>query len=341
MWPVRAWASTDATRAATARSASSASATACSIKTVPEWTAPRMMALRAACRSWVAARSRRPASRARAAAISMTGPDGSPSTVGNAARIDRATTARRGSDQHPVHRVADQGVSELDPIKCGNGLHQCGEPGCSSAVVGSQNNDAGAWPPCWPVTVPGRCSSTGAASSTCGRCPASRNPWYLWPLIALVWTDADGTHALADADDPALRVASGPDALWHLAAAVAAGRSGDTPTAEGHLRRAELGFGVLPGFTGYRHIGLRIAAEAAVRDGWGEPGRWLTDAETWSTSKGFDGFAADCRALQRRAGVPQRRRGRGATAVPAALVALGITTGNTPAASTPPGIRIR
>jgi len=31
-------------------------------------------------------------------------------------------------------------------------------------------------------------------------------------------------------------------------------------------------------------------------------------------------------ALQRRAGVPQRRRGRGATAVPAALVALGITT---------------
>ena len=300
-----------------------------------------MMALRAACRSWVAARSRRPASRARAAAISMTGPDGSPSTVGNAARIDRATTARRGSDQHPVHRVADQGVSELDPIKCGNGLHQCGEPGCSSAVVGSQNNDAGAWPPCWPVTVPGRCSSTGAASSTCGRCPASRNPWYLWPLIALVWTDADGTHALADADDPALRVASGPDALWHLAAAVAAGRSGDTPTAEGHLRRAELGFGVLPGFTGYRHIGLRIAAEAAVRDGWGEPGRWLTDAETWSTSKGFDGFAADCRALQRRAGVPQRRRGRGATAVPAALVALGITTGNTPAASTPPRIRIR
>jgi len=186
-----------------------------------------------------------------------------------------------------------------------------------------------------------RCSSTGAASSTCAAAPHPVTPRYLWPLIALVWTDADGTHALADADDPALRVASGPDALWHLAAAVAAGRSGDTPTAEGHLRRAELGFGVLPGFTGYRHIGLRIAAEAAVRDGWGEPGRWLTDAETWSTSKGFDGFAADCRALQRRAGVPQRRRGRGATAVPAALVALGITTGNTPAASTPPGIRIR
>ena len=130
-------------------------------------------------------------------------------------------------------------------------------------------------------------------------------PWYLWPLIALIWTDTDGPHALTDADDPALRVAAGPDALWHLAAAVAAGHTGDLAAAQTHLEHAEQGFRGLPGFTGYRHIGLRLAAEAAITDGWGDPGGWLTDAETWSTSLGFDAFAASCRALQRRAGVPQ------------------------------------
>jgi len=41
---------------------------------------------------------------------------------------------------------------------------------------------------------------------------------------------------------------------------------------------------------------------------------------------GFDVFAASCRALQRRAGVRQRRRGRGGTPVPAGLASLGVTT---------------
>jgi len=151
-------------------------------------------------------------------------------------------------------------------------------------------------------------------------------PWYLWPLIALVWTDIEGPQALAEADDPALRVAAGPDALWHLAAAVAAGHTGDLAAAQTHLEHAEQGFRALPGFAGYQHIGLRLAAEAAITDGWGDPGGWLTYAETWSTNLGFDAFAASCRALQRRAGVRQRRRGRGGTPVPAGLAALGVTT---------------
>ena len=67
-------------------------------------------------------------------------------------------------------------------------------------------------------------------------------PWYLWPLIALVWTDTEGPRALADADDPALRVAAGLDALWHVAAAVAAGHTGDLAAAQSHLEHAEQGF---------------------------------------------------------------------------------------------------
>jgi DNA-binding CsgD family transcriptional regulator/tetratricopeptide (TPR) repeat protein len=151
-------------------------------------------------------------------------------------------------------------------------------------------------------------------------------PWYLWPLIALVWTGTEGPAALAEADDPALRVAAGPEALWRRAAAVAAGRAGDAVAARTQLARAEHTFRALPGFDGYRHVGLRLAAEAAIADHWGDPGRWLTDAEMWSTRMGFDAFAASCRALQRRAGVRQRRRGRGGTPVPAGLAALGITT---------------
>lgn len=151
-------------------------------------------------------------------------------------------------------------------------------------------------------------------------------PWYLWPLIALVWTDDEGPRALADANDPALRVAVGPNALWQLAAAVADGRNGDLSAAHAHLDEAEQGFRSQPGFDGYRHIGLRLAAEAAITDHWGHPDRWLIDAETWSNTLGLTGFAAACRALQRRAGVPQRRRGRGGTPVPAGLVTLGVTT---------------
>jgi tetratricopeptide (TPR) repeat protein len=96
-------------------------------------------------------------------------------------------------------------------------------------------------------------------------------PWYLWPLIALVWTDDEGATAVADADDPALLVATGPAALWHLAAAVAAGRAGRTADAQEHHRQAETRFRAVPGFVGYRHLGYRLAAEAAITDGWGQP----------------------------------------------------------------------
>ncbi len=151
-------------------------------------------------------------------------------------------------------------------------------------------------------------------------------PWYLWPLVAAVWTDDEGARALSDADHPAFRVSAGPEALWRLAAAVVAGRNGDLFEAASQSERAQQVFRALPGFEGYRHLGLRLAAEAAIADGWGDPGSWLVDAEIWSEHKGFDAFAVSCRALGRRAGGTRRRRGRGGTAVPAALEVLGVTT---------------
>jgi DNA-binding CsgD family transcriptional regulator/tetratricopeptide (TPR) repeat protein len=74
-----------------------------------------------------------------------------------------------------------------------------------------------------------------------------------------------------------------------------------------------------------RHLGLRLAAEAAIVDGWGRPGQWLRSAEQHFHAAGNPRVAAACRALLRRAGerAPQRRHG--IEAVPAQLRRIGVT----------------
>jgi len=74
-----------------------------------------------------------------------------------------------------------------------------------------------------------------------------------------------------------------------------------------------------------RHLGLRLVAEAALADGWGDPAPWLRDAETYFHSVEATSVAAACRLLLRRAGarVPQRRQG--SAAIPPGLRALGVT----------------
>ena len=61
----------------------------------------------------------------------------------------------------------------------------------------------------------------------------------------------------------------------------------------------------------FRALGLRLVAEAALRDGWGDPLLWLRDAEAVFVAGGQDRAAAGCRALLGRAGQPTARR-RGA-----------------------------
>ena len=71
---------------------------------------------------------------------------------------------------------------------------------------------------------------------------------------------------------------------------------------------------------------LRLVAEAAVRDGWGEPAGWLREAEAFFAERGYDRVARECRALLVAAGAPAIRRGRGRSTVPPALRRLGITS---------------
>jgi DNA-binding CsgD family transcriptional regulator len=71
---------------------------------------------------------------------------------------------------------------------------------------------------------------------------------------------------------------------------------------------------------------LVVAAEAAIRDDWGDPVSSLRHAEAFFSVRGFDRVARRCRRLLGQAGAPMPRHGRGESVVPPALRALGITS---------------
>ena len=151
-------------------------------------------------------------------------------------------------------------------------------------------------------------------------------PWYLWPVLATV-RDLEGDGGVAarrETQSADLRIAPGPDALWHLAQAVALGRDGDRSGSQEHAAAAAERFLAVPGFAGWRHLGHRWVAEDATAAGWGEPDRWMLEAESFFAERGFFHLATRCRGLARNAGAPQRRR-RGATTVPEHLRILGVT----------------
>ncbi|MFI9328868.1 AAA family ATPase [Kitasatospora sp. NPDC052868] len=72
-------------------------------------------------------------------------------------------------------------------------------------------------------------------------------------------------------------------------------------------------------------LALRITAEAALADGWGDPVGWLRTTEEYFHAAGIPPVAGACRALLRRAGasVAQHRGGR--DQIPAPLRAGGVT----------------
>jgi DNA-binding CsgD family transcriptional regulator len=139
----------------------------------------------------------------------------------------------------------------------------------------------------------------------------------LWPLVA----------ALAGRDprpiEPStLSVVRG---LTCYAEAVLAGREGAAAAASVAWRRGEEHFERLLS-PGYHQLGRRLVAPAALRDGWGDGVEWLTEAGAWFGGAGYSRVSDACRALLRQAGIPQRRRGRGAATVPPQLADLGVTS---------------
>jgi DNA-binding CsgD family transcriptional regulator len=74
-----------------------------------------------------------------------------------------------------------------------------------------------------------------------------------------------------------------------------------------------------------RNLGLRLAAEAAIADGWGDPAEWLRQAEEYFHTAGVQAVASACRALLRSAGERVTQRRSGVADIPQPLRAAGVT----------------
>ncbi|GAA1862560.1 hypothetical protein GCM10009836_48570 [Pseudonocardia ailaonensis] len=146
-------------------------------------------------------------------------------------------------------------------------------------------------------------------------------------------------HSAADADLGAaaraeVAAAGYLDAVPVLAAvrswaeAVAAGRAGGTGCsveAASHYARGEELLTPATRASGTVHLARLLVAEAALRDGWGDPVAWLREGEGFFFDRGQERLARDCRMLIGAAGAPPPRRRRGSAPVPPALRAFGVT----------------
>ncbi|MDQ6772088.1 MAG: AAA family ATPase [Candidatus Dormibacteraeota bacterium] len=143
----------------------------------------------------------------------------------------------------------------------------------------------------------------------------------IWALIRVVRGDLSGP--IAEALPPFALVSQLNSGHVLLAEAVRAGRAGC-----GHEAEQLVAAGVPPlaAAPWAHHHAYRILSEAAIVDGWGRPVEWLHAAAAYFDGFGHGAIASACRALLRRAGVPLPRAGRGDSAVPPSLAALGITS---------------
>lgn len=107
-----------------------------------------------------------------------------------------------------------------------------------------------------------------------------------------------------------------------LADAVLLGREGKARQAasavEKALRDAEP-------FPTALHLGLRLVAEAAQADGWGEPVAWLRQAEHHFHQHNVPAVVGACRAALRRLGAPVHQHREGTDRIPEELLAQGVT----------------
>jgi DNA-binding CsgD family transcriptional regulator len=107
-----------------------------------------------------------------------------------------------------------------------------------------------------------------------------------------------------------------------LAEAVLLGRGGQAEQAVAAYDAAAAS--AAPFRTAYA-LGLRLVAEAAADDGWGEPDVWLRVAEDHFHRAGVPAVASACRTLLRRAGATVGQRRAGVERVPDRLRRLGVT----------------
>ncbi len=149
----------------------------------------------------------------------------------------------------------------------------------------------------------------------------------LWALVHAIDGDDLGASARAEFAEAAARIRLPLfEDFVELVEAVALGREGRGDDA---MARFEPSYDRLCArgvSAGTVHSHVLLAARAALRDGWGDPLRWLRKAEAFFGAAGYDRLARRCRLMLGEAGAPVPRRGRGDSEVPPSLRALGVTS---------------
>ncbi|GIH72104.1 helix-turn-helix transcriptional regulator [Sphaerimonospora thailandensis] len=108
----------------------------------------------------------------------------------------------------------------------------------------------------------------------------------------------------------------------YLAKAVLLGRQGD---AEGAMGALEVARSAAEPYPLAGHLGLRLIAEPALADQWGEPLAWLRTAEEYFHRARITAVAGACRSLLREAGAAVTYRRTGHDELPAPLRNRGVT----------------
>jgi DNA-binding CsgD family transcriptional regulator len=114
--------------------------------------------------------------------------------------------------------------------------------------------------------------------------------------------------------------------LGQMIDAAATGRAGDPERATAMMEAVYPELVANPIARGVTRTHVLLLARGAIRDGWGDPVRWLRDSEAWFADRGFDRLVRRARALLGEAGAPVPRRGRGDSEVPSSLRAMGVTS---------------
>ncbi|MFJ3078384.1 AAA family ATPase [Streptomyces halstedii] len=143
----------------------------------------------------------------------------------------------------------------------------------------------------------------------------------LRPLLRVLAGEADRAEYEEVAASPGAALAWNRQFL-DLADAVLLGREGERAAA---VRRMAAFDARSAAFPVARHLGLRLVADAAFADGWGEPVSWLRTAEEYFYDAGVQPVAAACRAALRQAGVSVTQHRDGRDRIPSPLRTHGVT----------------
>jgi hypothetical protein len=120
----------------------------------------------------------------------------------------------------------------------------------------------------------------------------------VWALVPTVEKE-DSERARQEVQESGAALLPVNRAIVEYAEAVARGQTGDRHGAERAFERAEALVKARPGASGLRFLSLRLVAEAALHDRWGDPVDWLKQASAGFETGSHDRLASASRGLLR------------------------------------------